>query len=83
MAVGDDFVIDTSGIGSLFGLDFTTPVALSYGDHPVTRKHQGVMTFFQLGRSVRFDEGSGREGGPLGYDLRGRLGRDRLERAHH
>ncbi|MCY4605317.1 MAG: GldG family protein, partial [Gemmatimonadetes bacterium] len=61
VAVGDDFVIDTSGIGSLFGLDFTTPVALSYGDHPVTRKHQGVMTFFQLGRSVHFDEGSGRE----------------------
>ena len=27
VAVGDDFVIDTSGIGSLFGLDFTTPVS--------------------------------------------------------
>lgn len=65
VALGDDFVIDTSGIGSLFGLDFTTPVALSYGDHPVTRKHQGVMTFFQLGRSVHFDAGSGREGAAL------------------
>ena len=65
VAVGDDFVIDTSGIGSLFGLDFTTPVALSYGDHPVTRKHEGLMTFFQLGRSVHFDEGAGREGAVL------------------
>ena len=65
VVVGDDFVIDTSGIGSLFGLDFTTPVALSYGDHPVTRKHEGIMTFFQLGRSVRFDERSGREGATL------------------
>jgi len=55
--VGDDFVIDTSGIGSLFGLDFTTPVAVTYGDHPITEKHRGLMTFFQLGRSVRFDGG--------------------------
>ncbi len=55
IALGDDFVIDTSGIGSLFGLDFTTPVSVSYGDHPITRKHRGVMTFYQLGRSVRFD----------------------------
>ncbi len=53
--VGDDFVIDTSGIGSLFGLDFTTPVAVSYGDHPITRRHQGVMTFFRLARSVDVD----------------------------
>jgi ABC-type uncharacterized transport system involved in gliding motility auxiliary subunit len=62
--VGDDFVIDTSGIGSLFGLDFTTPVSVSYGDHPITRKHQGLMTFYQLVRSVRFSApgGSGIEG---------------------
>ena len=62
---GDDFVIDTSGIGSLFGLDFTTPVAVTYGDHPVTRKHRGMMTFFQLGRSVRFAETTGLEGASL------------------
>ena len=54
VSLGDDFVIDTSGIGSLFGLDFTTPVSVSYGDHPITRKHRGVMTFYQLGRSVGF-----------------------------
>ncbi len=55
IVLGDDFVIDTSGIGSLFGLDFTTPVSVSYGEHPITRKHRGVMTFYQLGRSVQFD----------------------------
>ena len=55
VSLGDDFVIDTSGIGSLFGLDFTTPVSVSYGDHPITRKHRGVMTFYQLGRSVGFN----------------------------
>ena len=55
--LGDDFVIDTSGVGSLFGLDFTTPVSVSYGDHPITTKHQGIMTFYQLVRSVGFAPG--------------------------
>ena len=65
VSLGDDFVIDTSGIGSLFGLDFTTPVAVSYGEHPVTAKHGGMMTFFQLSRSVQFSEKAGLEGTPL------------------
>lgn len=59
--VGDDFVIDTSGIGSLFGLDYTTPMAVSYGDHPITRKHKGLMAFFQVARSVRYDADAGAE----------------------
>jgi ABC-type uncharacterized transport system involved in gliding motility auxiliary subunit len=55
--LGDDFVIDTSGIGSLFGLNFTIPVVTAYdGDHPIVRRHRGgVMTFFELARSVRLD----------------------------
>jgi ABC-type uncharacterized transport system involved in gliding motility auxiliary subunit len=55
--LGDDFVIDTSGIGSLFGLDFTIPVVTTYDvEHPVTRRHRdGTMTFFELARSVRLD----------------------------
>jgi ABC-type uncharacterized transport system involved in gliding motility auxiliary subunit len=56
VVLGDDFVIDTSGIGSLFGLDYTSPAAVDYGDHPITRKHRtGLMTFFELVRSVRFE----------------------------
>ena len=62
VAVGDDFVIDTSGIGSLFGLDFTTPVSVSYGDHPITKKHQGIMTFYQLVRSVSYAGAGDTEG---------------------
>ena len=56
--LGNDFVIDTSGIGSLFGLDFTIPVATNYdAKHPIVRKHRsGVMTFFELARSVRFEK---------------------------
>ena len=66
VGVGDDFVIDTSGIGSLFGLDFTTPVSVTYGDHPITQKHQGIMTFYQLVRSVSYDSNvGGTEGSEL------------------
>ncbi|MBT6150254.1 MAG: GldG family protein [Gemmatimonadetes bacterium] len=55
--LGDDFVIDTSGIGSLFGLDFTIPVATQYDDgHPITRKHRsGTVTSYEFVRSVQLD----------------------------
>mgnify|MGYP001052846033 CR=1 FL=1 len=68
VSAGDDFVIDTSGIGSLMGLDYTTPVAMSYDQaHPIVRKHRaGVMTFFEFARSVRFE---GAAEGYLGVDL--------------
>ena len=57
VVTGDDFVIDTSGIGSLFGLDFTIPVVTTYDDvHPIARRHRGgVMTFYELARSVALD----------------------------
>ena len=57
VVAGDDFVIDTSGIGSLFGLDFTIPVVTDYDDeHPIARRHRGgVMTFYELARSVALD----------------------------
>ncbi|MFH1570616.1 MAG: DUF4350 domain-containing protein [Gemmatimonadota bacterium] len=68
--VGDDFVIDTSGIGSLFGLDFTIPVAASYSpDHAITRKHRGgVMTVYELARSVHFAQEEA-PAGAAGADL--------------
>ena len=55
--LGDDFVLDTSGIGTLFGLDFTIPVATKYdAQHPITRKHQtGAITTYEFVRSVRLD----------------------------
>jgi ABC-type uncharacterized transport system involved in gliding motility auxiliary subunit len=55
--IGEDFVIDNSGIGSLFGLDATSPVVVSYGEHPITQKHRGLMTIYELVRSVRFEGG--------------------------
>ena len=55
--LGDDFVLDTSGLGTLFGLDFTIPVAAAYDDeHPITRKHHtGVVSTYEFVRSVRLD----------------------------
>jgi ABC-type uncharacterized transport system involved in gliding motility auxiliary subunit len=50
--VGDDFVVDNSGIGGLFGLDASMPVAVTYADHEVTGKLKGIMTTFMLARSV-------------------------------
>jgi len=71
IVLGDDFVIDTSGIGSLFGLDFTIPVATEYdGGHPVTQKHrQGLMTVFELARSVHYDDGAATGGDLHGAEL--------------
>ena len=59
LVLGDDFVVDASGIGSLFGLDYASPVAVSYGDHPIARKHRGVMTVFELARSVEVEPREG------------------------
>ena len=68
IVLGDDFVIDTSGIGSLFGLDFTIPVAAAYdAEHAITQKHrQGLMTVYELARSVHFDSSAS-----AGTDLHG------------
>jgi len=57
VVLGEDFVIDTSGIGSLFGLDVTVPAAMSYdAEHAIVSKHRsGLMTFYELARSVRFE----------------------------
>ncbi len=51
--VGDDFVVDFGIIGKLFGLrDNTMPVTTQYGNHEITQKHQRIMTFYPLVRSV-------------------------------
>ncbi len=49
--VGNDIVVDASGVGRLLGTDATVPVAVSYPSHPIV---QGLdlMTAFPLARSV-------------------------------
>lgn len=52
MTVGDDVVVDVSGIGQLVGGDASVPVAVPpYPSHPITENFR-VMTAFPLARSV-------------------------------
>lgn len=51
--VGDDYLVDSGGMGRLFGLDYSMPTVASYGRHPITMKHQNLMTAYLLARSVR------------------------------
>jgi ABC-type uncharacterized transport system involved in gliding motility auxiliary subunit len=49
--VGNNFVVDASGVGRLFGAGPTIPLVSSYGQHKIT-EHFKVMTFFPMVRSV-------------------------------
>ncbi len=53
VAVGDDTVIDVSGVGRLFGTGPAVPLVTDYGDHPITKGFANTMTFFPLARSVK------------------------------
>jgi ABC-type uncharacterized transport system involved in gliding motility auxiliary subunit len=52
IAVGDNFVIDASGMGQLLGAGPAIPLVVDYGDSPITKNLQRTMTFFPLARTV-------------------------------
>ncbi|MBO8130856.1 MAG: GldG family protein [Candidatus Marinimicrobia bacterium] len=54
--VGDDIVIDASGLGRLFGAGPDIPLVANYGSHPIVSEMGNYMTFFPGVRSVRKDE---------------------------
>jgi len=49
--VGDDVVVDASGVGQIFGAGPTVPVAASYPAHPITERFN-LMTAYPLARSI-------------------------------
>ena len=49
--VGNNFVVDASGVGRLFGAGPTIPLVTNYGNHKITERFS-VMSFFPLVRSV-------------------------------
>jgi len=66
--VGNDFVVDFGLIAQLFGVrDRAMPVTTTYGEHPITEKHKGMMTFYPLVRSVSLAENMGE--GTTGTEL--------------
>ncbi|MDO8795675.1 MAG: Gldg family protein [Vicinamibacterales bacterium] len=51
MDIGNDIVVDASGMGRLIGTDASVPVVGTYGSHPIT-EHFSFVTAFPLARSV-------------------------------
>jgi ABC-type uncharacterized transport system involved in gliding motility auxiliary subunit len=50
--VGNNIVLDASGLGRLFGAGPEIPLVTKYSGHKITSGMKGVMTFFPLARSV-------------------------------
>jgi len=57
--LGNNTVVDVSGVGRFFQLGPGAPLARSYGSHPITKDFEGSMTFFPLSRSVETIPGTG------------------------
>ncbi len=51
MEVGDNVVVDVSGMGRLIGTDASVPVAASYPSNPIT-EHFNLLTAYPMARSV-------------------------------
>ena len=49
--LGNDVVVDVSGMGQLLGTDASVPIAASYPDHPITERFS-FITAFPLARSI-------------------------------
>ena len=49
--VGNNIVVDTSGMGRLFGANEATPVAAAYPNHPITQRFS-FLTAFPLARTA-------------------------------
>ena len=42
----NDIVVDSSGLGQLFGMGPAAPLVSAYESHPITKDLSGTMTFF-------------------------------------
>jgi ABC-type uncharacterized transport system involved in gliding motility auxiliary subunit len=52
VALGDNVVLDASGMGQLIGAGPAIPVVVDFGDSPITKGFQRSLTFFPLARTV-------------------------------
>jgi ABC-type uncharacterized transport system involved in gliding motility auxiliary subunit len=50
--VGNDYVLDQSGVGQMFGAGPQVPIAMIYPPHAITAGFSGAMTAYSLARSV-------------------------------
>jgi ABC-type uncharacterized transport system involved in gliding motility auxiliary subunit len=53
ISAGDNYVIDASGVGQMYGAGPAIPLVVDYGESPITKNLQGTtMTFFPLARTA-------------------------------
>jgi ABC-type uncharacterized transport system involved in gliding motility auxiliary subunit len=57
LEIGNDIVVDTSGVGQLLGMNEVTPVAVRYPAHPIVDRFR-VITAYPVSRSVRAASGA-------------------------
>lgn len=50
--VNKDLVLDTSGVGQIFGLSEVVPLVTTYESHAIVRAMKGVATGFPLARTI-------------------------------
>ena len=50
--LGENTVIDASGVGRMFGTGPAVPLVSDYGAHPITQNFGRTMSFFPLARTV-------------------------------
>ena len=53
VVLNGDLVIEKSTIGKTLGMDYSMPAVARYAKHPVTEKHEGLMTVFQMAQSLQ------------------------------
>ncbi len=58
VSVGNNVVIDASGMGQLLGAGPEIPLVVQYGDSPITKSLQRQMTYFPIARTVSIAEKS-------------------------
>jgi ABC-type uncharacterized transport system involved in gliding motility auxiliary subunit len=52
VAVGNNVVVDASGMGQIFGGGPIIPLVQDFGSSPITKGFQGSMAFFPLARTI-------------------------------
>ncbi len=52
LRLGNNLVLDVSGVGRLLGLGPAAPLVADYADHPVTKEMTGISTFYPRAQSV-------------------------------
>lgn len=65
VTLGKDLVLDTSGIGQIFGLGPEVPLVTSYESHPISREMKDVATAFPIARSLEVKSGANVSGEKL------------------